>query len=159
MEFILHQIVHFCKHNQMESFYIKLSIFANVMKWSHSMLNWLISWIQINSLIHFNHWFCNCSVSNSRTARRNDKYLASWAEVYRPFKKRKKNKNRKKKPENNSPITYIKLPATPYNYVQGEGYLSQPATQGNSLMNFLSSVMLSKAPKEVRSHFEWTKVD
>ena len=95
-----------------------------------------------------------CSVSNSRTARRNDKYLASWAEVYRPFKKRKKNKNRKKKPAVNSPITYIKLPATPYNYVQGEGYLSQPATQGNSLMNFLSSVMLSKAPQEqVKSVF------
>ena len=100
-----------------------------------------ISCIQIN----LNFFF---SVSNSRTARRNDKYLASWAEVYRPFKKRKKNKNRKKKPAVNSPITYIKLPATPYNYVQGEGYLSQPATQGNSLMNFLSSVMLSKAPQE-----------
>ena len=52
--------------------------------------------------------------SRKRTGRRNNKFLAEWATAKRPFKRRKKNKNKKKQKPQNSPITYIKLPATPY---------------------------------------------
>ena len=52
--------------------------------------------------------------SRKRTGRRNNKFLAEWATAKRPFKRRKKNKNKKKQKPQNSPITFIKLPATPY---------------------------------------------
>ena len=41
--------------------------------------------------------------------------------------------------QRNSPITYIKMPAVPYSYVKGQGYVSQPASPFMPLMNFFSS--------------------
>merc|ERR1712001_545920 len=88
------------------------------------------------------------NASNFRKGRRNDKYLATWAQSHRPYKKRKKTKRPINKVAQNSPITFIKLPPTPYNYVPGQGYVSRPASAGSGLMNILSSVMMSSAPKE-----------
>ena len=93
---------------------------------------------------------------NFRKGRRNNKYLAAWAKAYRPYRKRKRPKpghatsssaSSSSSHVQNSPITYIKLPATPYNYVPGQGYVSRPASAGMGLMNILSSVMLSSDPK------------
>jgi len=85
--------------------------------------------------------------SRKRTGRRNNKFLAEWATAKRPFKRRKKNKNKKKQKPQNSPITYIKLPATPY-INTGNGYISRPASAGTGLMNILSTVMLSSDPNK-----------
>ena len=80
----------------------------------------------------------------TRTGRRNDKFLSIWQNVFpepaRPDKKSEAKKSGLRRAEQrkaaaaaaarpftDSPITFIKMPATPYTFQRGVGFVSPPA--------------------------------
>ena len=105
--------------------------------------------------------------SRSRSGRRNDKFLSIWQNLFpEQPKAQKKTEARKsdspraetrKAAVTNSPITFIKMPAAPYTFQSGVGFVSPPSQF--PILSFLGGLGASSPKNEQQRSAAEPKID